>query len=94
MDLPAHNLEVLVRRMLLPGTQLSRATLAALQACCSEFLAVAVGAAEELARADGRKLITSEDILEALASLDLDHYSPSLRLFLAKLQFPGPSLIF
>ena len=87
MNLPAHNLDQLVRRVLLPGAQVSQSTLSSLQACCSEFLAVAVGAAEELARVEGRKLITSEDVLEALASVDLDHYSPSLRLFLAKLRY-------
>lgn len=85
MDLPLHNIELLARAVVSGNTQFSSKALELMRQCCAEFLAVVTSAAAEAARSEGRKCVTAEDILEALAALDLDHYSPCLRLYLSSL---------
>ena len=85
MDLPLHNLELVARTVVTPDIQISSKTLDLLRQCCAEFLAVVAGSAADAVKLEGRKCVTMEDILEALANLDLDHYSPCLRLYLSSL---------
>ena len=78
--LPAFNLEQLAKSVLPTKFQVSKSAVNYFQSCCDEFLSALVFYAEGIAKGENRRTITREDILEALAKMDLDHYSPSLRV--------------
>eukprot|EP00053_Salpingoeca_punica_P009267 m.82946 g.82946 ORF g.82946 m.82946 type:complete len:121 (+) comp14946_c1_seq2:120-482(+) len=85
--LPLNNIARVMRNAVAPldktVTQISDAAKTCVQECATEFISFVASEANDRCRADGRKAITGDDLLQALEGLGFENYVEPLRHYLA-----------
>ncbi|GLJ46190.1 hypothetical protein SUGI_0972900 [Cryptomeria japonica] len=83
---PLAIVERIMRKSLPPNTMVSKEAKQTVQKCASEFISFVTGEALDKCKADKRKTINGEDIIQAFNTLGFVNYEQVLEILLHKLK--------